>query len=210
MATPIHTCIEHDFKRDRHITEEVIRKFVYRFQFPIEKEIDKVLIVRQDMSDVELLNLELILDGKKGFSQNSKYHKEDLYTHSANVGKLFLDTIYDTIGNKDLATTLYTYALLHDYGKLFTRTESVKDGEVIHHFYQHENVGAYLLLTKFFAPHNATDEMLIEGIRLVNYHMLIHNGVSEKKLSRMNDFTVKLIRKFAIIDSLASEREDCS
>lgn len=208
MATPIQTCVVYDLNRDRHVTKEVINKFVNRFQFPVEKDIDEIHIVRNAIATPSPLNIGELLDDMREFSQASKFHKEDLYTHSYNAFKFFNDTIWNTIPNKDLATTLSVYALLHDYGKLFTRTIELVNGVPTHHFYNHENVGAYRLLTSFTAPNNVSDEMLIEGIRLVNYHMLMHNNVSEKKLNRMNDFTLDLIKRFVEIDILASEREE--
>ena len=154
FATPINVCYERDSKRDRVVGMEVIDKFLYRFEFPMEYEgFNKIEIVRcnnfYDCEDLKSLTI--------GYDQKNPHHKYTLDKHCLNC---FL-RIKDLTKNENLITA----SSWHDIGKAFTQTF---DEQGVAHYYSHHNVGAYILMCSNL-PVN--DDKLKEILFYVNLHM---------------------------------------
>lgn len=168
MATPVEQCIYNDERRNKKVGADVIKSFLCRFMIPMKEEgFTDIYIIRNfPQKNFDSCKND-ILEEMRGFSQISKYHTEDLYTHSVNVFRQA-----KSVENRFVRLC----CLFHDYGKLFTRTV---DDEGNTHFYSHENVGTYRLLTDYH--YLCTDEDLLKGLFVVNYHMLPHKWRESEK-----------------------------
>ena len=152
VGRKIESCLELNAARDRIVPEEVIYRQRAKFQIPFEEEgWDRVHILTNGDKDYATLVLEM-----NNFNQKTPHHKYDLLTHSIFVWSDF---------NKQDG------AIFHDYGKLFTQTF---DNDGVAHYYNHENVGAYEIMTNY---DNGADLNLLF---LINYHMMPFGWNSDK------------------------------
>lgn len=149
----------------------------------IADEFGKILVSPDPVKGVNLLKdtglLKYIipeLTQAVGMTQN-KHHHEDVYTHIMTV-------LSKT--PPDLTTRLM--ALLHDIGKIKTRSE--ENGEV--HFYDHENVGAHMakdILNRLkFSNSGVNVDVVVSGVA---NHMRLKQGGKEG-----NDIKDKTLRRF--------------
>ena len=97
---------------------------------------------------------------------------------------------------------------LHDIGKIFCKTFRNSRGEItdVAHFYNHENIGAYLYLSLMAVANingtlRATDEL---AVNLIQHHMDFFKG--EKYLEKVkarfgNDFfeMLEIIHKYDLL-----------
>lgn len=194
LLTPsFETCKEQDAKRERHVGEDVIWKYAKRFQLPTEAEgFDKIV---WSGADVET-SIVSITDRMKNFDQTSAHHREDLLMHASLTRDL-----YGGSHPKEIEA-----ALLHDVGKLYTRTYK-ENGEAC--FYNHAEVGAYYLLShsledKLYSP----KELFESVIPLVNFHMMPftwQNGEPPKQVGKeLTPAMVAKVKEFHQYDKLAS------
>lgn len=153
MATPYKDCIVRNNARERKVPEYVIRKQRSKFQIPFREEgWDEIGIKQVPFTQKDIT---VFLEKMVGFDQKNPHHKDSLLVHSVKVAEKFHKMGYNT-----------EYALLHDYGKLFTQTF---DDNGIAHYYNHENIGAYELLVNYAIKY---DYVFNETLFLTNYHML--------------------------------------
>lgn len=176
FATPYDVCIKRDANRDRTVSSSVITKFVHQFEFPCLGEgFDEIVIVNCDESN-QYSYFEAY-EAMTGFDQKNSHHSLDLKSHCEKCQ----DYILEKNNVFDVEPELAMAALLHDYGKLFTASWD-KDKNC-NHYYNHENVGAYVLLTEVRFP------LWIDKSKLifyVNYHMVPY------KLDKMSDKKKKI------------------
>jgi predicted kinase len=165
-CTNISECIENDKKRERSVGENVILKFVSRFEYPQYFEGFNNIIPYYGKK-LNIINREDIYSRMSGFNQNSKYHKYDLLTHS-----MVLSDLYSYSNNALMSEA----AKFHDIGKLFTES---KDEEGFSHFYQHANYSAYIIA--------CNPEIILKGFILqdvifyINQHMHIRDIIKSEK-----------------------------
>lgn len=155
MATPYEVCIERDLNRNRTVGERIIMKFVYKFEIPMEFEgfdkIEKITFNKQ------YYNINDIILKMNDFDQKTPHHKYTLGVHCYKFSKLAGDN-----------TLLSNVGLLHDIGKLYTQTFDEKG---VAHYYQHHNVGAYIL---------SCLDLERDIVFYVNYHMHPFNWKEQK------------------------------
>ena len=150
FATPFEVCYERDKKRERTVGKEVIDKFLYRFEIPMEYEgFDKIEIVDSDDERYDILELKNQMDGTEQFNPHHKY------TIGVHCGKCVGELLARTNHSLLLASGAW-----HDIGKLFTKTVG-DDG--VAHYYSHHNVGAYIMLCSGMINR--------EIIFYINFHM---------------------------------------
>ena len=152
FITPIDICIQRNNKReDNHgVDDTVIWKMVKRFQPPWYGEYIHKIEVHPYMGEFDqgytreqLMSME----------QNNPHHTLTVGEHEKKAEEY--------IDEHCVLTEMYPFlkyaARFHDDGKFFTKVFTNTKGEPtdIAHFYNHENVGAYLFLTKAFC----TDEL---------------------------------------------------
>lgn len=154
FATQEELAIERNNNRERKVPEEVIHKFIKRFELPLTGEgFDKVdYYVDCDEKKHWGFYLKEALD----FDQKNPHHTKDLYNHMSNCFNKLVDT-HDS--------ELMVAGMLHDIGKLYTQTV---DDEGVGHYYNHENIGAYKALFIDYTP------LKIDFYKVafyINYHM---------------------------------------
>ena len=145
----------------------VLNKQIRRFQIPSKNEgWDNLLIYCKEENKGKNLDI----NKEKGFNQHNSHHSLDLYEHSKAAMEYILD-------KNNCLGIIGEAALFHDYGKLFTQSFD-EYGEA--HYYNHENVGAYL-----YAAANP-DYIGLATAFYINYHMMLYNPqLSEEKLKEM-------------------------
>ena len=138
----LDTCIERDKNRERTVGENVIMKICKQFQTPWEDEgWDSVHLIIND--DRKYLFKDFNLD----IPHDNPHHPNTIKHHTANVVREVLRLDAADIGGED-KQKLYFTALLHDIGKIYTKSFVNSKGETtdIAHYYDHQNVSAYLAL----------------------------------------------------------------
>lgn len=145
-------CLRLNKARERVVPEEVIYKQRSKFQVPFKEEgWDDIHILAEGTKDLADLAADM-----KDFDQKNPHHKFDLLTHSVLVWNRYVKV---------------DGAILHDYGKLLTQQI---DDQGIAHYYNHENVGAYEIMTNYKYGKN------LSTLFLINYHMMPFGWESEK------------------------------
>lgn len=151
VGRTFESCLRSNSQRDRIVPEEVIYSQRAKFQVPFYEEgWDEIYILKNPEYDIDYF-----IDKMDGFDQKNPHHDHDLLTHC----KMTWNTYGQTAG-----------ALLHDYGKLFTQTF---DEQGIAHYYRHESVGAYEVMTK-------CSDVNLDDLFLINYHMMPFGWESDK------------------------------
>lgn len=150
-------------------TYDALKRNSYRItiisQERITDEFNKMLMTKEPVKAIRLLNdigvLQYVLPELVqtiGIEQNS-YHFGDVFEHSMKV----LENVSNINGSLELRLA----ALFHDLGKIKTKTID-ENGNV--HFYNHENVSAFLCDSKLRAMKYPND--IIKRVRkAVNSHM---------------------------------------
>lgn len=173
MTKTVDKCIEDNIYREYPVPHHVIQKQMMNYQIPFYEEgFDKIVI--DDYVD-EYIDDDFIGTCKNkmnGFNQNNPHHNEDLYNHCNRVFSGLLSQTNNII--------LLQSARVHDIGKLYTQKT---DENGISHYYQHENVGAYYLLSHYndlVATCYMSCNEILEMLFYVNYHMMPMNWNSDK------------------------------
>lgn len=118
------------------------------------------------------MKLFIILQNLKIFNQNNPHHNEDLLEHC--------ETVFAELSKRSNNINLLQASMLHDVGKLYTQKT---DENGISHYYQHENVGAYYLLSHyhdFIGTCFMYKDEILETLFYVNYHMMPMNWNTDK------------------------------
>lgn len=173
----IEDCIKDNVEREYIVQEEVIYKQMKRFQIPfLEEGFDKIIVhdFNYDLR-YKLYPLEII-EKMTGFDQKNPHHNMYLEDHCDFTYNMFSDLAhpYDVYKSGFLLG-----AKIHDFGKLCTQTI---DENGIAHYFGHENVGSYCVLTTLYNPFEEynTDVFLLDCCFLINYHMMPFNWNTEK------------------------------
>lgn len=197
ICTPIERCVEQDAGRERKVGEEVIWKFVRSFQCPQTYEgFSKVVLVGLHFN-YDCVALADLQDKMAHCDQNNPHHLFNLYEHCSRVAQ-----------NYELGSVEYWAGALHDVGKLFTRST---DESGISHYYNHDSVGAYYVLTHNEILPDAS--YILPVLHYVQYHMRAHNdfvgGKAEKKYRKLfGDQRFDQLIQFAEYDKMASGTYD--
>lgn len=139
---PYNECVARDKERVRSVGEDVIRKFLYRWQSPNYDEgfkfIDVIYNCNNGWDRIHYSNC--MLDNLK-IPHDNPHHTLDVYEHSA--------AVQNYIMNKwPKSSILEEAGSYHDLGKPMTKGyKSDKHGKMIPiaHYYQHHCVGGYLV-----------------------------------------------------------------
>lgn len=165
QCTPLKDCLDMNSERERTVPNNVIIKQIKCFQIPFfEEGFDEIVLCNKETTPDHSYwkKIDSIM---YRFNQNSPYHTQTLWSHSETVAKNF---------------HISFVAYYHDVGKIFTEE---KDDNGISHYYNHANVGTYVLLTKYHP--NIKDEdiynyVFLYNLFLVNYHMLPFDWKTDK------------------------------
>ena len=166
------TCIERNNNRERVVPEEVIWRMAKQFQTPwYDEGWDEIKIVMRDSHYwYEHLPLDMPHDNSHHKNDSIKEHIDRVLdlacqNHDLLVGKDNFHT--DTIKKRFIVNL----SLCHDIGKVYTKDFHNSKGEPTEeaHYYQHQNVGAYMVL----GLHGGFLCGLIDPIE-VSYATLLH------------------------------------
>ena len=155
------TCIERNNNRERVVPEEVIWRMAKQFQTPWHDEgWDEIKIIQRDSHYwYDDLPLDMLHD-------NSHHENDSIKEHIDRVRSIFDNQIqnkdkdedydflteggHEAMFNLSFSDTLdlSLLAKVHDIGKVYTKDFHNSKGEVTEdaHYYQHQNVGAYMVL----------------------------------------------------------------
>lgn len=183
IATPYELCLKYNKERNRYVPEDVIKRMYMNWCPPsFDEGFDDIrLIYSKDInkSTYKLSTLFLGDCGIDNFNQENSHHTLTLGEHCRRA--------YRYVSQYECSSTLKIAALLHDNGKVFTKTrinsKGVDDGDC--HYYQHQCVGAYNSL--FYTRElNLTIEERLYVANLIYYHMhpYLSWQQSEKALNR--------------------------
>ena len=179
LRTPKIICYERDSKRDRRVGDDVIDKFINMYEFPQRFEGFTDIILDGSYWNPQFTDYDnkwqcfkRVMDK---WDQENPHHIYTLGKHCNELAKL-------TLPSNNV--NLYTAGLLHDIGKLYTQQ---KDDQKIAHYYSHDNVGTYYILSelsdyKKFFPDQETLEYILF---IVNYHMKGHKDWRSDKYRQL-------------------------
>ena len=190
MATEYSLCILNNYSRDRKVPEEVIKRMLLNWQPPHYGEgFDKISYVFSYYNDFKLVhnkqkekyNFDTFYKVANVFDQENSHHKLTLGEHCAKAGEKIQELSPDNFW-------LLVGALLHDNGKIFTKTRNnikgIDDGDC--HYYQHHCVGAYNAMFYLHSFEDIKSNDIAYVTNLIYYHMRPYCEwkQSEKALNR--------------------------
>ena len=193
VNTPVDVCIQRDLSRDRTVGVDVIKKYERSFIPPQYFEgFDDIIIDKIEPHNPAALSY--IMSNMKNFNQRNPHHLYSLYEHCVKLANN-----YPQHCEEHFAGTV------HDVGKLYTQ---VIDDAGIAHYYNHDSVEAYYLISHTELVPSGYDIMYV--LFLVAYHMRAHRdiaigtkaGMKYKQL--FGDFWYKQLMRFAENDRKAS------
>lgn len=160
----IETCIDRDSLRNRTVGKKVIDKMVRRFETPTEIEGFNGVIIVNNGTQYQKSNFNTYIE------HDSPYHKGTLQDHIESIIRQITEDEEVFQSNDE-----YIYLKLasyHDIGKPYVKSFVNNKGEVtdIAHYYNHENVGAYIVLGMY----GLDDKVFLSY--LVNIHMTPFNN----------------------------------
>jgi putative nucleotidyltransferase with HDIG domain len=183
FLTPLEKCLEYNNSRERKVPEDVIRRMYFNFSVPTyDEEFHDIFYFDHVNNTGDVF--EIIYDGLKNYDifsakfekafgvnvdmpHDNPHHKESIGEHIYSVIKQIEKKIYNNDINKK---RLLFAALLHDVGKYQTKQYKEEKGYCV--FYNHENISSQIA-----ACYIQNDFVL----RLVKYHMLVHNNPQKAK-----------------------------
>lgn len=179
LMTPYETCLRLNYMRDRVVPEEVIKRMYMNWCPPALNEgFDDIKLIYSPESSKYMYKLSTLFLGDCGidnFNQENSHHTLTLGEHCRKA--------YKYVKKNNCNSSVAMAALLHDNGKVFTKTrmnsKGIDDGDC--HYYQHHCVGAYnsLFYTKELG---FTVDERIYIANLIYYHM--HPYITWKQSER--------------------------
>lgn len=180
VNTPIAKCKENNSKRDRKVPEYVIDNQAKKFEIPFANEgFNSIFLHHFPAYNCGALKEEVLLNNitslMDGFNQKNHHHIYDLGTHCRKL--------HEELSKRTDDKILLCSALVHDIGKLYTGAPK-EDGSGEYSYKQHNNFGAYYLITNLEKIESNRLDEILELLFYVNYHMhpfFVQSGKSEKK-----------------------------
>ena len=190
VNTPVTVCIERDAARDRTVGQEVIERYIKKFQCPQKFEGFSDIV----FTEYPVLSPNDFINHMYEYDQGNPHHINTLDNHCRNLASHYKPNAVE-----------YAAGLIHDIGKLRTRSE---DEQSIAHYYDHDNVGAYLCVSHLSsATFNSKDDYL-KCICIVNYHMKFHKDWRTEKYKKLfGEDLYNTLVQFAEYDKEASGTE---
>lgn len=180
MATPYEICCERNSSRERVVPDEAMKRMYHSFYTPsyFEGWDDIKIVYPDDMDKIEDLTNKY-LASVVNFPQDNPHHKYSLYDHLFEARK-YIENHYNYLSKKELLRLIIA-ANYHDIGK--PATKFFKPNDFIAHYYNHENVSAYMILFLFRA---SSVESVLYISSLICYHMMpyVFEKSKEKTIER--------------------------
>ena len=179
MATPYEVCLKNNAKRERYVPEDVIKRMYMNFHTPwyIEGWND-IRIEYMSGSENCLGNPIEWVKSVMDFNQDNPHHTLTLGSHCLKAG-YYIGSVDNDRRTKNVFS-IYFAGLLHDEGKIFTKTfvDSKGNHSESAHYYQHHCCSAYDSLF-FDYP---TNHLYVAT--LICWHMQLHFIKEEKTLKK--------------------------
>lgn len=168
VAVPYDMALYNNAHRSRSIPNEVITRMYKSWQTPgVWEGFDHIELIQN------IPGAEFDISNYFNYNQNNPHHKYSLGEHMFRTAEYVKDKTDDYL--------LYEAALRHDSGKPFCE---FKDENGISHYYGHESVGAWDVLTDW----SLDDEDCLFVSQLIAYHMRPmrwDNEVIKKKYEKL-------------------------
>ena len=192
MSTHMVLCRIRNARRDRVVPEEVLEKQRTKFQFPLYNEgfdiidldnynsflFDYEYLHPNSLSNgFQTVSIKPLLQLMRGVEQDTHYHDFTLLEHQERTYNFVKERLKEAEVDLDSKRYLLQACLIHDFGKLFTRTTN-KIGESS--YYGHANVGTYNLLSRVDELELYDFKEILKCISLINYHMDMFNLYNAK------------------------------
>lgn len=171
MCTPIEDCVSRDAKRSRSVGREVIERMVRTFTMPYYNEGWDEIRLAYDV-ECNYVPSEEYAARERGYDQGNSHHTLTLDGHHKEA------VLYAI--NHNFPNAVKQAAMWHDCGKPDTRFVT-DDGEA--HYYNHENIGAYHVLTSAMAKYLDglhSGYLTIKIAMLISYHMVPYRFKNEE------------------------------
>ena len=196
VNTDFEECRRRNASRDRKVPEEVLYRMLKNFQCPQMYEGFTNISFTESSSTNDLFDE---IYSMNGFDQKNPHHKYDLLEHCRRVANQF---------SHNDPRRLAGY--LHDIGKMYTQSI---DADGVAHYYGHENVGAYRLVSMYEEFKIFTKQVFLDVIFCVNNHMHIRDIIkSEKAIKKYKalwgEKRFNKLVEFMEADNKASGREE--
>ena len=174
MCTPLKILLIRQQDRNRFVPATVIDKMLRQFEVPMYYEgWNKIELVR--MPDIiTRFNVDNYLESNKNVAHDNSHHTLNIFDHMQLAAHNYSANIKEDNLEEHITYNALKY---HDIGKYYCKTfvdtKGIKSS--IAHYYNHENVGAYYILTS-----NITngDYSLLIIAWLINNHMKLYNNIS--------------------------------
>lgn len=183
-STTLHECFVNNLNRERHVSEEVIRKMKKTFQMPCYQEgFSHILIHYYDKQNKNKNILQQVVHHDKQYNHDTQWHKFSIGKHEELAGNFIMNKHLNSneLNIRD-KIILIEATFIHDNGKPFTKTFTNNKGEtsINAHYYGHESIGA---LNSLEITTNGDMFTIIDRAILISYHMLLHHYLRDKTLS---------------------------
>lgn len=195
MCTPFKILLIRQQNRDRFVSTTVIDKMLRQFEVPMYYEgWNEIELVRMH-DTITRFNADRYLQTNKNVAHDNPHHTLNIFEHM----QLAANNYYEDMTKEDNVEEHIIYNTLkyHDIGKYYCKTfENCKGIKTpIAHYYNHENVGAYYILTSNITN---SDYVLLVVAWLINNHMRLYNDSISNWINKYN-IPQSLIDKLNII-----------
>lgn len=176
IAKDYDECLEDNKNREHPVPEYILKGQLERFEIPFFEEGFNEIKIINCSKNLDKLDFDFAKNVNRmhNFDQQNPHHNKTLGDHCVNTALTFGDKGYAMNFN------LIYAAKYHDIGKLFTQTF---DKEGVAHYYHHENVGAYYILTRLTYEYLKSD-IILDTLFVINYHMKPFSWQEEKTHAR--------------------------
>ena len=141
-------CVRRDSERKRSVGKDVIKKFLYRWESPYYDEgFDNIKVIYNNDVGFNKNEYTEALIRNMDIPHDNPHHSADILKHCENAFNYLQNKSGEDIHSYSYKALLYA-AKYHDIGKPMTKFyKSDDNGRIISdnaHYYNHQNVGAYL------------------------------------------------------------------
>ena len=195
MCTPFKILLIRQQNRDRFVPATVIDKMIRQFEVPMYYEgWDEIELVR--MPDiVTRFNADRYLETNKNIAHDNPHHTLNIFEHMQLASTKYHEDMVKE--NNVEEHVIYNTLKYHDIGKYYCKTfidaKGIKSN--IAHYYNHENVGAYYILTSNIIN---SDYALLIIAWLINNHMKFYTNNISNWVDKSN-IPQSLIDKLEIV-----------
>ena len=184
MMTSYETCLNNNKNRDRQVPIEVVKRMQMNWQPPHYNEgFKEIKYIFSNLDDeyADKFTISNFFNIANKFDQENSHHSLTLGKHCTKAATYIQEHCSDNY-------LLLIAALLHDNGKLHTKTKTnargIEDGNC--HYYQHHSYGSYECLFYLHFAKQFTEPEMTYISNLIYYHMhpYCQWKQSEKRLNK--------------------------